>query len=92
MNKHTDDLNRLMHGCEFCKPSCNLCLHQNAWDTIGKPKICNECENYSKFTSEDNFCSNCGKPLTWKGVMLFCDRIHENWCAYTLSKCENFSE
>lgn len=55
--------------CDECKPSCMGCANYNAWDRYGKPQVCETCEEYSNFEPDDNYCANCGRPMTeeaWK--------------------------
>lgn len=44
-------------GCVDCRIKCRTCVVR------GKEK-CARCEKYSEYVPENNFCSNCGRPLT----------------------------
>ena len=55
--------------CLCYKPSCTTCINMDAWDRYGKPIVCLKCENNSNYDPDDNYCSECGRPLTeqaWK--------------------------
>ena len=43
--------------CVDCRIKCRTCVVR------GKEK-CARCEKYSEYVPENNFCSNCGRPLT----------------------------
>ena len=43
--------------CVDCRIKCRNCVVR------GKEK-CARCEKYSEYVPENNFCSNCGRPLT----------------------------
>ena len=49
--------------CGECAPNCSWCKHcQEISKTI--PDICRECNHYSNYEPEYNFCCECGRPLT----------------------------
>lgn len=49
--------------CGECAPNCSWCKHfQEISKTI--PNVCRECNHYSNYEPEYNFCCECGRPLT----------------------------
>lgn len=65
-------------GCSYCnEPSCATCIHQYAWDTYGKPQVCEDCEQSSNFRADDDYCCNCGRPLTEKAREETMQRINK---------------
>lgn len=61
------DLNKWEY-CSNCIPSCKNCINMYSWDKYGKPTVCFECKNKSNYESDDNFCSECGRPLNNKSI------------------------
>lgn len=64
-------------ACDTCSPSCKTCANYNGWDTYGAPNICKICDDYSNYTPDDNFCQNCGRPLTERAWAQLEKRVSE---------------
>lgn len=66
---------QVWRGCQECKPRCGLCVHMGAWDKHGKPHICERCEDFSNFESDQRFCEVCGAPMTDEAVDIVLRRL-----------------
>ena len=70
-----EQVEQVWRGCQECKPRCGLCVHMGAWDKHGKPHICERCEDFSNFESDQRFCEVCGAPMTDKAVEMVMERL-----------------
>lgn len=72
-----DRLRNAWEPCADCRPTCGVCANCYAWDRYGKPQVCEDCIDASNFTPDDNFCSNCGRPMTKKAWAMLIDKLKE---------------
>ena len=70
-----EQVEKVWRGCQECKPRCGLCVHMGAWDKHGKPQICERCEDFSNFESDQRFCEVCGAPMTDEAVQMVMERL-----------------
>lgn len=72
--------------CPCCKPGCHNCLYSNGWSSYGKPDYCSDCEKYSKHIPDDNFCEECGRPLSDEALQKLKEKLAA--CNMDLTKWE----
>lgn len=72
-----EQVEKIYPGCDECKPSCRICINTWVWDSHGKPQVCEDCKEYSNFEADDNYCYNCGAPMTDEAVQMVMERLGE---------------
>lgn len=72
-----EQVEKIYPGCDECKPSCGICINAWGWDGYHKPQVCEDCKECSNFEADDNYCYNCGRPLTDEAVDMILERMEE---------------